>query len=132
MKGFLILSVIVCAVVGLASSSSRSAPPSPDVPSTAPSDNLTGQPSVPNPGDERPMKDPFTPYGIGDPSASWTYAELTAEEKAVADVGRDVRTFPAVHDAYGSAGAQLAVKAAAAAAAQQLGVDNLGTIGVVP
>jgi hypothetical protein len=50
------------------------------------------------------MKDPFAPYGIGDPAAAWTYAELTAEEQAVADRGRTPGAYPAAHDIYGGAG----------------------------
>lgn len=129
MKGFLISSLFFCSVVGLASSSGGQ-PSAPEAPGTIP--DVTGQPSVPEPGDERPMKNPFTPYDIGDPSAAWTYEHLTAAEKAVADGGRNVDAWSGTHDAYGSAGAALAAKAAAQAAALQLGVDDLQAIGVVP
>ena len=88
---------------------------------------------IPGSGDERPMKDPFTPYGIGDPAVVWTSEDLTAEERAVADRGRDVGAAPATHDAFGAAGAELAVKAArAAAAAQRLVAGDRGATGVAP
>ena len=89
---------------------------------------------LPEPGDERPMKDPFTPYDIGVPSAAWAHAELTAEEQAAADRGPDVGGSRATHDAFGAAGAELAVKAAAAAAtaAQRPGTAGRGATGVGP
>jgi len=74
------------------------------------------------------MKDPFTPYDIGDPAAVWMSEDLTVEERAVADRGRDVGAAPATHDAFGAAGAELAVKAAAA---QRLGGRDRGATGVV-
>lgn len=93
---------------------------------------------LPEPGDERPFKDPFTPYEIGDPAAVWTSEDLTAEEQAVAERGRDVGAFPATHDAFGAAGAELAVKAAVAAKADGAKADGgrgdggRGAIGGVP
>ena len=117
MRRFLFSSVLACAAASLVCSSPRSDPP--------------------EPGDERPMKDPFTPHDLGDPAAAWTHAELTADEQAVADRGRDVGTSRATHDAFGAAGAELAVKAAkaaaaAAAAAQRLGTAGRGATGAVP
>lgn len=131
MKRSMISGLLVCAVAGLLSSS-KSQPLSPEPPGGTLDDGVTGQPSMPVPGDERPMKDPFTPYGTGAPSAAWAYEQLTPAEKVVADRGRALGAWPATHDAYGSAGAGLATKAAAESAALQLGVDHLGTIGVVP
>ena len=112
MRRFLFSSVLACAAASLVCSSPGS--------------------SLPESGDERPMKDPFTPYDIGDASAAWTHAELTSEEQAVAERGRDVGVFPVTHDAFGAAGAELAVKAAGATAAQRLGTAGRGATGVVP
>lgn len=131
MRDLLFSSVLACAIAGLVASSSRGAPDSSKMPLMA-GGEITGQPSVPKPGDERPMRDPFAPYDLGDPSTAWPPQDLTAEERAVVDRGRDVGTFSATHDAFGSAGAELAMKAAAAAAARHLGIDDLGAIGVVP
>ncbi len=131
MKRLVIFGLFACSVVGLASSS-RSQPITQEVPGIVSDDGITEHPSVPAPGDERPMKDPFTPYDVGDPSAAWAYEQLTPAEQVVADRGRATGTWTATHDAYGSAGAEQAARAAAESAALQLGVDNLGAIGVVP
>ncbi len=119
MKNLSISCLFACSVVGLASSS-RSQPAIPPAPGPDPGIAVTGQPSMPEPGDERPSKDPFTPYDIGDPAAAWTYEHLTPAKRVIADRGRDAGTSAATHDAYGSAAAALAAKAASEAAALQL------------
>ena len=130
MRTFLICCLAGFAIAWATSSTSSSDPPPDPPPATSP--GITGQPSVPNPGDESVFKDPFVPYGIGDdPLAGWTYSSLTSEEKVVADRGRNTTGAQAIHDAYGGAGEELAIRAAAEAAATQLGVE-LGSIGVVP
>ena len=56
---------------------------------------------------------------------------LTADEKAVADRGRNQPGWDAINDAYGQAAMERAEQAAAEAAANQLGAEHLD-IGVVP
>ena len=99
---------------------------------------ITGTAITPAPGSQIAPKDPFQPYSIGpatgdkSPKPFWSYEDLTAAEKVVADKGRDTSAWPAIHSAYNTAVAEAAQKAAASSSAAQLGVDNLATTGVVP
>jgi hypothetical protein len=92
---------------------------------------ITGEASAPATGDEQSPKDPFGPYGVGD-SPTWSYAQLSAADKAVADKGRDVTGWAATNQAFAAASTLRAKDAASTAAASQLGVEDLATTGVVP
>ena len=72
----------------------------------------------------------FQPYGVGPPEAIWTYEDLTADERVVADRGRSV-DYSAVHDGYKAAVQLRSQKASADAAARKLGIETLET-GIVP
>jgi hypothetical protein len=105
-----------------------SAADQPRLPVTEP---ITGQPVEAAPDSALP-KDPLAPYDVGDPDSEIAYEELSAEERAVVDRGRDTRRWRAIHDAYGAAVAHGSKQARAAAAQHQLGVDELERRGVVP
>ena len=125
--------ILICFafVIAAASSSSRSQPAD-DPPVAAPAEPITGPAVMPAPGDETGPRDTFTPYGTGNLEANWKYEDLTTDEKVVADKGRDVANWKGIHDAYRQAAIERAAQAVADAAAHQLGVDDLGTTGVVP
>jgi hypothetical protein len=101
--------------------------------STSWSDNM------PSPGSETTPKDPFALYDIGPgpdaktPKPFWSYDDLSPAEKAVAEKSKnDAKNWPAIHDAYNTAVAEQAQRAAATSAASQLGVNDLALTGVVP
>lgn len=73
---------------------------------------ITGEAVMPNPGDEQPMRDPFTPFDIGGPAAAWRLQDLTAEEQVVALRGVD-NNDQAVQDAYADAASEMAAQAKA-------------------
>jgi hypothetical protein len=102
----------------------------PAFPPTLP-EPTTYPPITPNPGDERPLRDPFTPYQHGSP-APWQYSDLTPAEQAVADRGLDTTSFEPVHAAFRAASIEQALAAVADSAGTALGVPDLSTIGVVP
>jgi hypothetical protein len=134
LRSALILGAVTLAVVW-ASSSSRSDPQPTSTsatPANASDEPISGVASIPTPGSESPMRDPFTPYDIGPAQAAWGYTSLTSSEKAVVDHGRDVTGWSGVHDAYRQAAIERATQAAAQAAVHELGIDDLGTTGVVP
>lgn len=124
-------------IVGIARSHGDAATP-PPLPTVASPEPITGSPVTPLPSNEPPPHEPFTPYPIGPaptpqtPKPYWTYNDLTADEKAAVDVGRDVTGWQEIHNAYAAAAAERAHRAAGDAAQHQLGVDSLGTIGVIP
>lgn len=91
---------------------------------------ITGEPVMPNPGSEQPMRDPFSPYDIGQ-GAAWTLDDLTPDEQDVALRGVTTNS-QAVQDAYSDAARDLAARAKAAHPAAELGISNLEAIGVVP
>ena len=91
---------------------------------------ITGDPGMPIPGSEQPMRDPFTPYEIGK-GAGWTLDDLTPDEQDVALRGVAVNP-QAVQDAYADAARDLAERARAEHPAAELGISKLGEIGVVP
>lgn len=102
----------------------------PVFPPTVP-EPTTYPPIMPNPGDEQPPRDPFTPYAHGSP-APWQYDDLTPAEQAVVDRGVDTTSFEPVHAAFRAASIEQALAAAADAAGIALGVPDLSAIGVVP
>jgi hypothetical protein len=60
------------------------------------------------------------------------YSALSPAEQAVIDHGRAEQGWDAVNAGFASATIELSATAAANAAANQLGMDNLGQVGVVP
>lgn len=76
--------------------------------------------------------EPFTPYDTGPPEAQTPYEDLTPDEQAQTDLGRDTAAWEGVHDAYAAAAADLANRATAERATHQLGAEALGTTGVIP
>ena len=91
---------------------------------------ITGDPVMPNPGSEQPMRDPFTPYEIG-AGAGWTLDDLTPDEQDVALRGVAANS-QGVQDAYAGAARDLADRARAEHPAAELGISKLGELGVVP
>jgi hypothetical protein len=127
MRGLGFMFVIACAV-GVAASSSRG---DGSPPSTTGPEPTSGEPVVPNSGDETVLQR-FQPYDIGPADeAAWPYESLAAAEKDVVDAGRNVAHWGAIHDGYKQAVLLRAAEANAQAAATQLGLDNLG-FGALP
>lgn len=130
-----IISAVVAAglITGAFVISSRGDAPIPQTPAFPPTipEPTTLPPTTPNPGDERPPRDPFTPYGIG-PTTGWAYDDLTVAEKSVVDRGVDTNNWTPVHSAYNAATIQQAHAVANKVAAVALGVPDLASIGVVP
>lgn len=91
---------------------------------------ITGDPVVPIPGSERPMRDPFVPHESG-AGVGWTLDDLTPDEQDVALRGV-VANPQTVQDAYAGAARDLADRARAEHPAAELGIAKLGEIGVVP
>ncbi len=116
----------------LTTATSRSDSGAPSLPSGADTEPITGTPAESAPGSESVRHDPFTPYDVGDPAGTWSYAQLTAGEKAYVDAGKDTTAWVSVHNAFGAAVAEQAQTAAATSAENQLGITNLQSLGVVP
>ena len=120
------------------SGASSSAPAPTGTGVAAAAEPITDTPATTAPGSATRPKDPFAPYAIGpgindtSPKPTWSYADLNAAEKAVADTGRDTTKWNAVHNAYAVATSEIAHRAASSSAASQIGVDNLAGLGVVP
>lgn len=106
-------------------------PEEPDEPIDETAEPITGEPVMPNPGSEQPMRDPFTPYDIGGPAAAWRLEDLTPDEQEVALRGVDANPQQ-VQSAYASAVAALAQRYASEHAADQLHINALDQLGVVP
>lgn len=124
---------LVCGVLLIAATSRSDVAPT--AVSTAPTpidEPITGTPITPAPGTASTVapKDPFAPYDPG--PGSWSYSNLSAEERALADRGRDTTGWPETNSAFARASQEQAQRAAAAAAADQLGVTNVAETGVVP
>ena len=125
---------LVCGVL-LIAANSRS-----DVASTVPAsptpidEPITGTPIVAAPGTTSSVtpRDPFAPYDPGPASGLWPYANLSPAERVLADRGRDVTGWDQINGGFAQASAEQAQRAAAAAAASQLGIASVGDIGVVP
>jgi hypothetical protein len=92
---------------------------------------ITGDPVMPTPGSEQPMKDPFVPYDIGGPAAAWRLEDLHPEEQVVALRGLDDEQAE-VQDAWAQAAHDLATTARAERAALAIGLENSASLGVVP
>lgn len=134
MRAFQILcGVITVIVIAFARASYGDGEPidEPEDPIDETTEPITGEAVMPNPGDETPMRDPFTPYDIGGPAAAWRLEDLKPEERVVAQRGVDQNTQE-VQDAYAGAARDMAATARANSAAIAIGVQPLGQIGVVP
>jgi hypothetical protein len=124
---------LVCSLLLIAATSrSDVAPANPPLEPTPIDEPITGTPITPAPGTEStvPPKDPFAPYDPG--PGTWAYEDLSAEERALADRGRDTTGWTEINGAFANASKEQAQRAAAAAAATQMGVSNVGDTGVVP
>ncbi len=133
LKAFIVASVVV--LVTAWAVSSRSAPPPSLPPTITPIDELgpepiTGKPVMPKPGAPSAAPHPFE-QPVPDPKA-WKYEDLTPKEREVVDRGRDTEAWRDVHAAYESAILERLPQIQAQAAASQVGVHDLATIGVVP
>jgi hypothetical protein len=106
-------------------------PDEPEDPIDELTEPITGEAVMPNPGDERPMRDPFTPYDIGGPEAAWRLQDLTPEEQAVAQRGIDANDQQ-VQDAYAELARAAGARAQSERAARELQLQQLGELGVVP
>lgn len=124
MKRAVMSGVLLCLLALIASKASS------DVGGT-PADSVSPDPVASLPGDETVFT-PFQPYSIGPPEAAVPYSALSPAEQAAADRGRDTTGWPGIHDSYAKGALALAQQAAAEAASAELGVENLGGLGVVP
>ena len=90
---------------------------------------ITGDPVMPNPGDERPPMRPFEPPP--ERPGAVPIEDLTEAEQAVVEAGLDQPNKAAVHAGFSSATDRAAEHAAAEAAANKAGLEGLGGVGVV-
>jgi len=130
MKKLIVVGILFVAAAMFATASwsdvaPGSANPAPMQPEGSPVPAATTAPAVPD-------HVPFTPYSAGPPESLVPYSALSSDEKAVVDRGRDTTGWDQVGDAFASAAAERATGAAAQAAAQQLGIEDLAGQGVVP
>lgn len=88
-----------------------------DPPATAPTAPVTNMPPT--------QSDP------GSPAAQWSYEQLSAGEQAYVDRAASNASSDQTHSAFARAVGEQATVAAASAAANELGVDNLASQGVV-
>src|SRR5687767_9210787 len=133
------LGCVVAGFIILAAATTRSddvvSDPSPTTGATP--EPITGTPAITEPGSEGFRRDPFSLYPVGptpndkSPKPLWRYEDLTPPEQANVDRNRDATGWAPIHDAFAAASAERAHQAAAASAAAQLGISNIG-IGVVP
>jgi hypothetical protein len=128
MSLFLVFGVLLLTATSRSDVAPAEAPASP----TPIDEPITGSPIVLAPGTTSsvPPKDPFAPYDPG--PAIWSYTDLSAAERALADRGRDTTGWPETNSAFATASREQAERAAAAAAASQLGIANVAETGVVP
>lgn len=137
MRRYLLVAIVGCAFVWAASTSQTSAGAD-STDTSNPAEAITGDPIKPAPGAESSPKSPFEQYGIGPTdgpdSANWPYETLNAGERAYVDRNRNASPaeWNRIHDAYKRAVQARAAKAAAEAAAIQLGIDQGLGGGVVP
>ena len=127
--------LIVLFLVTRGASAEVATPDSSAVTPAAIGEPTTAGPSTPLRGNETPMRDPFAPADSGPPEGRWEYATSPANQRAEMDQERAANqrvNWAATHNEYANALSEQAKQAAATAAAQQLGVENLATLGVVP
>lgn len=82
--------------------------------------------------DDTPPQWNFKQTDPGPASAMWHRADLTPREQAYVDHAAIQPDAEAINAAYASAMAEQAAHAAEVAAADALGIDGLGTEGVIP
>jgi hypothetical protein len=95
----------------------------------------TNPPVMPRAGGETPMPDPFTAPPRGPVQGEWSYNQLSVDDRAGMDRERAEtakRDWASTHAGFERAVGEQAKRAAATSAARQLGIDNLGGLGVVP
>jgi hypothetical protein len=106
--------------------------PPPSLPPTAAAEAVTAEPATSALDAAPAPRDPFSLYDVGPLGTKvWSYKQLTPAEQA--QVVRGVNAGPRAQTtgAYVDAVRETSRRAAATAAAQQLGVENLPLIGVV-
>lgn len=101
------------------------------VPEDEMAEPITGEAVMPNPGNEQPMRDPFTPYDIGGAAAAWRLEDLTEAEQVVARRGLD-DDQAAVQAAYAKAARDGADEMDARRSAIRLRIGDAALLGVVP
>jgi hypothetical protein len=99
-------------------------PPTPPI--GAEPEPITGSPSWPEPGDET---GPITPFAPPEPG-NVPIEDLTEAEQAYVEAGLDVTGWSGIHTAFSTATQQAATQAQAQAAANALGLEGLGDVGV--
>lgn len=120
---------VVIALVSLSSRHVAGAPP--HLPATAAAEPITGTPARSAPSEHVHAHAPFTPYDVGPKGSTWSYAQLTPAEQAAAVRATERMPSRQTHDAFARASAERARRADGEAAAHELGVESLATIGVV-
>jgi hypothetical protein len=132
MKAFLVIGLLVLAFALVARPNHGASDPAGALPNpTLEDEPISGEPAEPNPGDEEAPPH-LGPYETGGPAAEVTYEQLSPEERAVADRGRDAAGWQGIHQTYRLGAQQIATDAAADTAARRLGVRKLEHMGVVP
>ena len=91
---------------------------------------ITGDPVLPERGQETGPLRPFDPPPVG--KSDVPLAALSPEEAAYVVVNRPAHGWSEIHNGFGGATKQAAFRAAAEAAANELGIPGLGELGVVP
>jgi len=83
-------------------------------------------------GEATPPRTPFSPYEIGPAGThALSYDQLSKDEKAQAERGREAQLPPSTVEAYGAAVKAASHRATREAAAHKLGLEHLELIGVV-
>ena len=108
------------------------ASPPPSLPPSAQAEPITGTPAVSAPGGATRRHDPFKPYDTGPPGSTWTYKQLPPAQRAYVDQAGQHGPTQHTLDGFAHAAAERAHEAAGEAAAHELGVEDLASLGVVP
>jgi hypothetical protein len=130
--------VLLVAAIARGDIGTRTSPAPGATSDTAAAEPIRRTAAVSAPGDESPLRDPFTPYTVVNPrdparKPVWSYADLRPDEQAVIDRGRDTTKWAVTHAAFTATTAELAVRAQTAAASARLGAaGDLSMTGVVP
>jgi hypothetical protein len=96
---------------------------------------ITGTSMSPDPKEATTVS-PKGPFSVDDAGAAnegtWSYRDLSEAERVLADRGRTANDWTEINSEFGSASSEQGKRAAASAAASQLGIAGVGEIGVVP